>query len=164
MEIERKWLIDGFLEDIKINLPCIEKADVWQGYISQEPTVRIREVRQNGESRFIMCVKGKGELAREEIEDEISLEFFNKLKQFIGGNLIHKQWRVYRLESGENLEVSLVDEGKDTSFYYAEVEFKSEGEANDFVPPKFLGKEKTYSDNFSMSKYWSKTRLKKADK
>lgn len=163
MEIERKWLIDGFLEDLNVNAPLIEAADVWQGYICQDPTVRIREVRQKGKSRFILCIKGKGELAKEEIEDNIDIAFFNKLKAFIGGNLIHKEWRVYQLDSGDKLEVSLVDKGKDTSFYYAEVEFTSEGEANDFDPPKFLGKEKTYSENFSMSKYWAKTRLKKAD-
>lgn len=158
MEIERKWLIDNFPEELGENLQLIESADVWQGYIACEPTVRIREVRQNAISRYILCFKGKGKLARDEFEREIDKDFFNDLKTFTGNNLIHKAWRVYRLESGEKLEVSLVDEGEKTSFFYAEVEFENEDDANSFKAPKFLGKEKTDSDDFSMSKYWQKTR------
>ena len=39
MEIERKWLIDGF----PAGLPLLKEARVRQGYISTAPVVRIRE-------------------------------------------------------------------------------------------------------------------------
>ena len=59
---------------------------------------------------------------------------------------------------GERLEVSLVDAGRPTAFFYAEVEFPTVEAARAFVPPPFLGEEKTESGDFSMSAYWHATR------
>ena len=53
---------------------------------------------------------------------------------------------------------SLVDAGRPTAFFYAEVEFPTVEAARAFVPPPFLGEEKTESGDFSMSAYWHATR------
>ena len=116
MEIERKWLIDGF----PAGLPLLKEARVRQGYISTAPVVRIRESVNADGCRCVL-------------------------------------W-VYALPGGERLEVSLVDAGRPTAFFYAEVEFPTVEAARAFVPPPFLGEEKTESGDFSMSAYWHATR------
>ena len=130
MEIERKWLIDGF----PAGLPLLKEARVRQGYISTAP------------------------VAREEVETDISAELFRRLTAFTGQDLVTKDYRVYALPGGERLEVSLVDAGRPTAFFYAEVEFPTVEAARAFVPPPFLGEEKTESGDFSMSAYWHATR------
>ena len=60
MEIERKWLIGGFPQ----NLPLVCEAAVRQGYVATAPVVRIRESVQEGAARYVLCFKGKGTLAR----------------------------------------------------------------------------------------------------
>ena len=62
MEIERKWLIDGF----PAGLPLLKEARVRQGYISTAPVVRIRESVNADGCRCVLCFKGEGTLAREE--------------------------------------------------------------------------------------------------
>lgn len=156
MEIERKWLIKDF--SVCAGLPLLKEAAVSQGYIATSPVVRIRKSVCGGTAQHILCFKGKGTLAREEIETEIDCEVFEKLTVFTGKDLVTKDFKVYLLPGGEHLEVSLVDAARDTAFYYAEVEFDSVAAAHAFVPPDFLGEEKTEDSDFSMSRYWRTTR------
>ena len=68
MEIERKWMVTGWPE----GLPLEEEFTMRQGYISVQPTVRIREEALTGGSTdYILCFKSAGGLAREEIERSI---------------------------------------------------------------------------------------------
>ena len=150
MEIERRWKIAGFPE----NLPLLRQAHMRQGYIATAPVVRIR----TDGARCVLCFKGKGTLAREEIETDIDAETFRRLEAFIGKPLVSKDYRVYALPDGRRLEVSLVDAGRPTAFFYAEGEFPTVEAARAFVPPPFLGEEKTESGDFSMSAYWHATR------
>lgn len=156
MEIERKWLVNGFPDNEP--WPCIRKAIVRQGYISTAPAVRIRETVDERGACYMLCFKGKGTLAREEVELPLTKEQFEQLCVFTGSNLITKNYRVYQLPNERRLEVSCVDEGSATSFWYAEVEFDSVEQANAFVPPAYLGEDKTEDPAFSMSAYWRKTR------
>ena len=55
MEIERKWLIDGF----PAGLPLLKEARVRQGYISTAPVVRIRESVNADGCRCVLCFKLK---------------------------------------------------------------------------------------------------------
>ena len=104
MEIERKWLIGGFPQ----NLPLVCEAAVRQGYVATAPVVRIRESVQEGAARYVLCFKGKGTLAREEIETDIDADTFRKLEAFIGKPLVTKEFKVYRLPGGELLEVKVM--------------------------------------------------------
>ncbi len=71
MEIERKWMVTGWPE----GLPLEEEFTMRQGYISVQPTVRIREEALTGGSTdYILCFKSAGGLAREEIERSIDKE------------------------------------------------------------------------------------------
>lgn len=155
MEIERKWLVEGYPPDGLY--PCVRSSVQMQGYLATNPAVRVRETRCEGVSEYVLCIKGKGTLAREEIELELDKETFDRLCALLCGALVRKDHRVYRLPTGELLEVSLVDADRPTAFYYAEVEFDSMEQANAFVPPAYLGEEKTEDPAFSMSSYWRKT-------
>jgi len=152
MEIERRFWIDGY----PTGLPLVTEAVMYQGYISTAPVVRIRSTETEKGTVYVLCFKGNGTLAREEIENEISGGFFHRLCAFVGLPLIRKDFKAYALPSGHILECSLVDAGAETEFFYAEVEFNSIEEANAFTPPAFLGEEITEDKRFSMVQYWKK--------
>lgn len=118
MEIERKFLID-WKEIDALGLPLVKQAQSWQGYLSAAtPVVRIRKRDfSDGHTDYILCIKGKGKLAREEIEKELTPQEFSALEAMLPIPMIHKDYRVYRLPDGHLLECSMVD-GK---FAYAEV-------------------------------------------
>jgi len=104
MEIERKWMVTGWPE----GLPLEEEFTMRQGYISVQPTVRIREEALTGGSTdYILCFKSAGGLAREEIERSIDKDLFVQLEEkIIGKPLIKKVRRSYRLPDGAVLEVT----------------------------------------------------------
>ena len=59
MEIERKWLIEGF----PAGLPLVAQAAMRQGYIATAPAVRIRESTNEAGTQYIRpltrrCFKG----------------------------------------------------------------------------------------------------------
>ena len=55
MEIERKWMVQGWPQ----GLPLLETYRMDQGYISVHPTVRIRrEALQGGRTALVLCFKG----------------------------------------------------------------------------------------------------------
>ena len=109
MEIERKWMVTGWPE----GLPLEEEFTMRQGYISVQPTVRIREEALTGGSTdYILCFKSGSGLAREEIERPIDKKLFDELEtKIIGKPLIGKIRRSYALPDGLVLEVNHVDEG-----------------------------------------------------
>lgn len=151
-EIERKFLIDGFPKD----LPLLEQATVWQGYISTSPVVRIRKKQTDTNASYRLCFKGEGTLVRKEIEMDISAEQFEALSFLLKVPCIRKDFRVYALPDGWRLECSLVEADTKDAFYYAEVEFPSVEQAENFIPPAFLGEEKTQDGNFTMSAFWER--------
>lgn len=158
MEIERRWMMDGFVPEDTPGVQLLREIEKAQGYLCSAPVVRIRSEYTPAEGKwdYILCVKGRGGLARTEIETPLSAETFEELRQFIGIPLITKRTRVYRLADGHELECSLVDEGQPTAFYYAEVEFETTEEAKGWPAPGFLGKERTGDPVFSMNSYWQK--------
>lgn len=159
MEIERKWMVNGWPE----GLPQQAEYQMEQGYLSVRPTVRIRrESRTGGSTEYILCFKGRGRLARQELEKAVEPEFYQGLREIIGKPLIPKLRRDYVLPDGLRLEVSLVDEGRPTEFMYAEVEFPDTAQALQWQPPAelagYLSREVTNEPGQSMGAYWENTR------
>lgn len=155
MEIERQFLIEKFPD-----LPEVYSAQVWQGYLSTAPVVRIRKFSSpDGGDRYELTVKGKGTLVRAEVNIPIDAAQYEEMSGLLKKVPIHKDYHVYELSDGLKLECSAVDAGTDHGFMYAEVEFPSVEAANQFVPPPFLGREVTEARDFSMSNYWIKGRL-----
>lgn len=170
MEIERKWMVQGW----PAGYPLRKEEEMRQGYVSVQPTVRIREEKllMSGEGaplkdEFILCFKSKGRLSRKEIEFQIEEARFRELEDLIGLPLIPKLRRTYQLPDGHQLEVNHVDEGAPTEFWYAEVEFGSEDEARAFDPASvglgdYLTDDVTEQPGQSMGAYWAATRLQQA--
>lgn len=174
MEIERKWMVDGWPEesvpDASLVLQYTEMQE--QGYLhATVPIVRIRREERAGASegctlpevKYVLCFKSAGRLARQEIELEIPAEKYQELKEMIGSPLIGKVRRAYALPDGHTLEVNLVDQGLPSQFWYAEVEFDSIGSARSWDPAvaglgTYLDDDVTEQPGQSMSAYWLATR------
>ena len=101
MEIERKFLLSGFPD-----LPELERAEVFQGYLGISPEVRIRSKRVGEAETYRLCFKGEGSLVREEIELDLDKATFESLKKLLPKPMIRKEYRIYRLENGLRLECS----------------------------------------------------------
>ncbi len=164
MEIERKWMVSGWP---KQEFTLLKEEAMRQGYISVEPTVRIREEanQASGETEYILCFKSSGKLSRKEIEFPIPKGRFDELEDLIGLPLIPKIRRTYVLPSGHHLEVNHVDEGLPTEFWYAEIEYQSEAEARGYDPAadglaSYLNDDVTEQPGQSMGAYWVQTRLR----
>ena len=78
MEIERKFLLSGFPD-----LPELERAEVFQGYLGISPEVRIRSKRVGEAETYRLCFKGEGGLVREEIELDLDKATFENLKKLL---------------------------------------------------------------------------------
>ena len=91
MEIERKFLID-WNQVTALPLPLVRQAESWQGYLSAAtPVVRIRRRDfSDGHTDYILCIKGKGKLARQEIEKELTKEEFEALESLLPIPMLHK--------------------------------------------------------------------------
>lgn len=158
MEIERKFLLTKLP-----NLLPKQEIDIYQGYISTEPEVRIRSYEvldgeNKGHKDYLLTIKGNGDLAREEIETYVSEEFFNQAAAFIQHPLIHK--RYFKYEYGCHvLECSIVDEGMSSGFTYGEVEFMSEEAAESYEWPFDGAWDVTRNQKYKMKNYWKDTRL-----
>lgn len=148
MEIERKFLIQGFLEETPV-----QTFEMLQGYLSWEPVVRIRSRAGGEHSDFKLCIKGQGSLVRQEIELPLSKEQFGQLCEFLPVPPVRKVQRIYRIDESLLLECSCVNPGTELEFWYAEVEFASVEQAQAFVPPAYLGPELTHHSGFTMSDY-----------
>ncbi len=154
-EIERKFLIDAFPDD----LPLLHIQRVYQAYLSLEPEVRLRRAEQDGQdaARSLTTKSGSG-LVRREVRIDLSREQFDALAELIPQPFISKDYRVYRLPGGLELECSLVDEGTDTAFLYAEIEFPSVEAAKAFPPLPLFKQEVTENPAYRMNRYWKDTR------
>lgn len=160
MEIERKWLTNGWPQGLEEQRRILMR----QGYITTRPTVRIRSEASGDVTEYVLCFKGAAGpdgLAREEIETNIDLELFAKLEAFVGRPLIEKEQRRYALPGGLTLEVNQVDRGQPGEFFYAEVEFPTKEAALAWQPGElgeYLSDEVTGKPGQSMAAYWTETR------
>ena len=169
LEIERKWMVSGWPKEEK-RLTVLKEERMCQGYVSVEPTVRIRSEQETGKpAEYILCFKSRGDgLVRKETEFPIAEEYFRQIEDIIGLPLVPKVRRTYLLSDGHHLEVNAVDEGASTAFYYAEVEFSSREEAAAFNPEEvglgeYLTQDVTYVHGMSMGAYWRGVRLQEED-
>lgn len=153
MEIERKFQLKGF-PDLETRSECIIK----QYFLSVKPYVRIRSKQTDKKINYKLCIKSEGDLSRTEIEFKLTEDEFSQLKAMCKEPPIIKLHKTYKLPDGNILECNSVDEDLDSGFMYAEIEFDSEQEAKEFIPPSFLGKEMTYDKDQKMNVYWDKTR------
>lgn len=130
MEIEKKYLT----QKIPFDITKYNKTEISQCYISTSPTIRIRK----SDDKYILTVKSKGSLAREEFELSITkLEYENLKTKSETPEVIKTRYKV----PIENKLIAEVDiyHGKLKGLITTEVEFKTVEDAEKFVPPSWFG-------------------------
>ena len=155
-EIEQKFLLESFPTD----LPLKEEKAVYQAYLSIDPEVRIRRNVVDGQdATHFLAIKSNGDLVRQEVEIPITTEYFYALAEMVAQPFITKEFRIYQLPGGLELECSLVDKGQKTEFMYAEVEFPSVQAEESFEPLPCFTAEATKDTSYKMKNFWKQTRL-----
>lgn len=140
VEIERKFLLDP--TKIPYDLNLLDKYEITQSYINFSPEIRIRNV---DDSMFYMTVKANVDpngLIREERNFWITKEEYNNLYKKKEGNTIYKT-RYQGLD--ENGKIFAIDifKGDLEGLAYYEMEFRTEADAKNYIPPDWVGKEVT---------------------
>lgn len=136
MEIEKKFTIKQLPELEKYT--CIHME---QGYLCTAPIVRIRKANED----YILTYKSKTSLNEKEHSTKISNEVelpltessFYHLKEKIDGRVIEKDRYLIPLQDGKKAELD-VFHGYLEGLIFAEVEFASVEEADQFVPPEWF--------------------------
>jgi CYTH domain-containing protein len=142
IEIERKFLVT----EPPPELERCEASDIRQGYVviaEDGSEVRVRERR----GEMTLTVKrGRGRVRAEE-EIELDPDAFERLWRLTEGRRLEK--RRHEVEH-EDLTVEVdVYAGELEGLVLAEVEFPSEDAADEFEPPRWLGRELTGDPRFS---------------
>ena len=131
MEIERKFLVD---KRKMRGLNYLSEERIFQGYLSRDPTVR---VRLTDEHAFLTIKSGSHGIARQEFEYEIPLADAEKLLKLCGSKVLKK----YRRKISYGGHVWEVDffAGRHAGLIVAEVELKQTNEPVDL--PDWVSKE-----------------------
>lgn len=162
MEIERKYVIDG-PEKLPENYGKYPACSIEQGYLCTAPVVR---VRREGEE-YYLTYKGKGLLAREEVNLPLTEEAYRHLIAKADGIVLRKKRIRIPLAEGygrtqegmvqEEINTDLVIEvdifeGEYEGLILAEVEFPAIEEAERFSPPEWFGRDVTFSGEYQNSR------------
>ena len=119
LEIEKKYLVD--INDIPFNLHKYKSVKITQAYISKNPSIRIRSLKE----KYILNIKISTNKAYTRIENEYKITkktYYNLLKSIESG-IIYKT-RYYIPYGKYIIEIDVID--KDLKeLCYAEVEFSS---------------------------------------
>lgn len=141
-EIERKFLIKKLPE----NLENFKNYEIKQGYISTNPTIRLRQQ----DKKHILTIKSSGLMKKQEYELELTKEQFEQLWLKIEGNTVEKIRYIIPLNSGLIAELD-VYKGFLSGFMNVEVEFNSTKDAIMFDIPDWFGQEVTQDSRYSNS-------------
>jgi CYTH domain-containing protein len=139
MEIERKFLVPR-LPDALETFPCVRME---QAYISVDPLIRIRRAGE----RYTLTCKGRGLLAREEFELDMTAEAYGRLSAKADGARIVKDR--YKIPLGAHVVELDVFAPPLSPLVLAEVEFPTEDAARAFAPPDWFGREVTYDPAYT---------------
>lgn len=139
MEIERKFLV-ARVPDALEQFPCTRME---QAYLSTDPLIRIRRAGE----RCILTCKGRGLLAREEFELDMTPEAYERLSAKADGLRIVKDR--YRVPLGIYTAELDVFHAPLAPLVLVEVEFPTEADAGAFAPPDWFGREVTYDPSYT---------------
>ncbi len=152
-EIERKYIIDTLpINIIKGRHPI----NIVQGYIavSENEEVRVRKKLDSETMRgkYVLTRKSKGDLSREEAEEDITEEFFDTFIQATSGRIIDKDR--YKIPYGPNNKWTLeldVYKGHLKGLITVDVEFPDREEEEEFkknYKPTWFGEDVTFDRRF----------------
>ena len=129
-EIERKFLCNNSVLDKILKNSKVVKADnIVQGYLSADPTVRVRIVETADKTTAFLTVKGKGLVARDEFEYNIPVEDAKAMLEKLSDRQL-KKTRYYIDFKNHSWSVDVFQNG----LILAEIELSDENEKFE-VPP-----------------------------
>ncbi|MCR4781636.1 MAG: CYTH domain-containing protein [Lachnospiraceae bacterium] len=171
MEIERKYLID----ELPADLDSWNSRYIEQGYICENPVLRIR----HSEDNYNFVYKSSGLMAHEEITVPLDRESYNHLAKKVDGKLIKKTRYTRPLKDfmtceeagltllskhpeynglselrGLIIELDVfenVNREDGAPLWLAEIEFPSEEVANAFKKPQWFGEDVTMEGKYHNS-------------
>ncbi len=155
MEIERKFLIKKDTFDLN----SYSYIELQQAYISTSPVIRLRKKatynvnapdHANVTPEYILTVKSKGMLSRQEFELALDETDYNNLLSKAEGNVITKRRYIIPLDGGLTLELDYF-KGLFEGLVMGEIEFASEDEAKKYNLPDFILKEVTFDKRYHNS-------------
>ena len=140
VEIEKKYKVIKLPKDIE----KYKKIEIEQSYLNHgKPTLRIRKYN---EDEYILSYKARKKEYKEdlsvcdEVELPLSQESYEHLRKKVDGRIIYKTRYVIPLEDGLKVEIDKFKEFFD-GVCFAEIEFKSEEQANSYKIPDWLGED-----------------------
>lgn len=142
MEIERKFLI----KNLPKQLESYPSKKLEQGYISISPVIRIRK----SDNSYILTIKGKGLIAREEHELMIDQAQYKNLSTKLAFPTISKERFLIPFED-YTIELDIFH-GHLDGLILAEVEFTSMDEANAFKGPEWFGQDVSLDTRYHNSR------------
>lgn len=148
MEIEKKFKIKKLPE----NLESYECIHIEQGYLCRGPIVRIRKANEN----YILTYKSKTDLDEtqfgtkisNEVELPLSEQAYMHLREKIDGSLIIKDRYKIPLKEGRVVELDIFH-GYLEGLRFAEVEFDSITQAEQFQMPDWFAEDVSLDNRFS---------------
>lgn len=141
MEIERKFLI----KQLPDGIGTFESVEIEQAYVSRDPVIRVRRAGE----RFILTVKGRGRMEREELNLPLTAEAYVRLAAKAEGTVIRK--RRYLIPFGSyTIELDHFTSPRE-GLWLAEVEFPSREEALAFTGPDWFGEDVTNDPQYHNS-------------
>lgn len=147
MEIEKKYRI----RQMPIGLDKFEKKEIEQGYLCNEPVVRIRKSNDDYymtyKSRLNIKADEGNALCCEEVELPLTKESFEHLKEKVDNKLIKKIRYIIPLENKLKAELDIFLNNLE-GLTIVEVEFPDETSAKAFHPPDWFGEDVTFDDRF----------------
>lgn len=150
MEIEKKFQV----KILPGNLEKYEKKEIEQGYLCTDPVVRIRKSNEH----YILTYKSKmgvenvsvGARVNQEIEVPLTKEAYLHLREKADDHLISKTRYIIPLSSGHIGELDVFHKQL-AGLYFIEVEFSSEEDAEQFIPPDWFGENVSQDERYTNS-------------
>ncbi len=146
MEIERKFLI----KENYFTLDNYKYIDIQQAYISTSPVIRVRKKASDQKEEYILTVKSKGMLSRQEFELELTRDDYENLLKKAEGNIITKRRYIIPLDNSLTLELDYFSD-LFQGLVMGEIEFSSEEAAKKYNLPDFVIREVTFDKNYHNS-------------
>lgn len=148
MEIEKKYKIKYMPDEME---KCPKKV-IEQGYLCTRPVLRIRKSNEEYiltyKSRFGLPKADKAVKVCNEEEMRLDEAGYQHLKKKIDGKLIQKVRYLIPLKGGLTAELD-VFEGNLEGLVIVEVEFSSQQEARNFIPPDWFGEDVTSDKRYT---------------
>jgi len=174
MEIERRWLIQGTLHDFiaertsRLHFYVESDASIIFSYIEldKNSSIRMREIESAKGVEYVLTVKSGRGLAREESEMFITKNQYLLLTENLYKltlrrvTMIDEHGIIYECKQLDSHKIITKD--STVEGFLLEVNFKSEEEANNFIPPSWLLKnmEVTYDGTYNMISQYKKMKVR----